>query len=450
MLGGVFISYRREDSAGFAGRIDDRLSRRLDAKSVFLDVDNIQPGLDFVEVLAEKLRVCDALIAVIGKNWNSSADKDNRRRLDDPDDFVRIEIEAALRRGIRVIPVLVDGAAMPRREDLPDSLQKLRRRQAIEISHNRFDSDVERLTRALSLIEEELRQRELAEATQGEEVRHQQEAAEAERQEQKEAKGRRCSHRQEEWRLAEAGAARPVRAQEPAAIGSSAMAQISHGAEPDRPPQAWNTPSRTDAQTSAQTRGWLAKVGNSLKTLQGAVVTFVALCTALLGLVTGGCNFPLFIHSCQIVGLIGGKPEAPETVRPRSAEDTAAGAGFFHSPRGGHEDQANWRRRRNQPPMFPGRPRPRRRPPLRRLSRPMPRATPQRLRSTLRRQIRPRTNLQSEASPAAQRKSAKPTSCSTRRPVRPMFALSQEDGTVSIALTMKRRLTKLPWEAGTE
>ena len=114
MLGGVFISYRREDSAGFAGRIYDRLTRRLDPKSVFLDVDNIQPGLDFFEVLSEKLRLCNVLIAVIGRNWNSIADRDNRRRLDDPDDFVRIEIEAALERGIRVIPVLVDGATMPK------------------------------------------------------------------------------------------------------------------------------------------------------------------------------------------------------------------------------------------------------------------------------------------------------------------------------------------------
>lgn len=180
MSGGVFISYRREDSAGFAGRIYDRLTRRLDAKSVFLDVDNIEPGLDFFEVLSEKLRVCDALIAVIGKNWNSSADQDDRRRLDDPDDFVRIEIEAALERGIRVIPVLVDGATMPRREDLPESLQKLRRRQAIEISHNRFDSDVERLTQALALIEEELRQREARESERAaREEREEQKAADA-------------------------------------------------------------------------------------------------------------------------------------------------------------------------------------------------------------------------------------------------------------------------------
>jgi Bacterial extracellular solute-binding proteins, family 5 Middle/TIR domain len=180
VLGGVFISYRREDSAGFAGRIYDRLTRRLDPESVFLDVDNIQPGLDFFDVLSEKLGVCDVLIAVIGKNWNSSADKHNRRRLDDLDDFVRIEIEAALQRGIRVIPVLVDGATMPSREDLPDSLQRLRRRQAVEISHNRFDSDVERLIRALSLIEEETRQSEVAEAERdAHEKRERQEAAQA-------------------------------------------------------------------------------------------------------------------------------------------------------------------------------------------------------------------------------------------------------------------------------
>ena len=100
----------------------------------------------------------------LATDWISSVDKDNRRRLDDADDFVRIEIEAALARGVRVIPVLVDGATMPKREDLPDSLKKLARRQGIEISHTRFDSDVERLTHALALMDEELRQMEPAEA----------------------------------------------------------------------------------------------------------------------------------------------------------------------------------------------------------------------------------------------------------------------------------------------
>jgi TPR repeat protein len=153
VLGGVFICYRRDDSAGFAGRIYDRLTRTLGRESVFIDVDNIPVGFDFIEVLSERVGQCDALIAVIGRNWLSSADAQNRRRLDDVHDFVRIEIEAALKRNVPVIPVLVDGAAMPQPEDLPDPLKMLARRQGIEISHNRFDSDAERLTEALTLIE---------------------------------------------------------------------------------------------------------------------------------------------------------------------------------------------------------------------------------------------------------------------------------------------------------
>jgi TIR domain len=155
MRGGVFICYRREDTAGFAGRIYDRLKSSLGRESVFIDVDNIPAGRDFVEVLSERVGRCDALVALIGRNWLASADKDNRRRLDDPNDFVRIEIEAALERNVPVIPVLVDGAAMPQANDLPDALKKLARRQGIEISHNRFDSDAERLTEALAGIDGE-------------------------------------------------------------------------------------------------------------------------------------------------------------------------------------------------------------------------------------------------------------------------------------------------------
>jgi TPR repeat protein len=164
VLGGVFICYRREDSGGYAGRIFDRLASRLERKNVFIDVDNIEPGQDFVDVLSERVGKCDALVAVIGRSWISAADTDNRRRLDDPEDFVRIEIEAALKRGVRVIPVLIDGAAMPRSADLPDSLKKLVRRQYVEVSHTRFDSDVERLTRTLSSILRELRQRDAVQA----------------------------------------------------------------------------------------------------------------------------------------------------------------------------------------------------------------------------------------------------------------------------------------------
>ena len=156
MSGGVFISYRREDSGGFAGRIYDRLSNKLGRDNVFFDVDAIRPGLDFVDVLSDRVGKCDALVAVIGKHWVSSADSQNQRRLDDPSDFVRVEIEAALQRKVPVIPVLVDGAGMPQPGELPDSLKRLTRRQAIEISHARFDSDAERLTEALSQLEDEL------------------------------------------------------------------------------------------------------------------------------------------------------------------------------------------------------------------------------------------------------------------------------------------------------
>ena len=167
MLGGVFISYRREDSGGFAGRIYDRLADRLGHDNVFFDVDAIPPGRDFVDVLSDRVGKCDALIAVIGKHWVSGAEGDNRRRLEDPNDFVRIEIEAALRRNVPVIPVLVDGAAMPQAADLPGSLQNLVRRQAVEISLTRFDSDAERLTQALSQIEGDLSRRESPEAAGG-------------------------------------------------------------------------------------------------------------------------------------------------------------------------------------------------------------------------------------------------------------------------------------------
>ncbi len=156
MLGGVFISYRREDSGGFAGRIYDRLTRSLGLGNVFFDVDSIAPGVDFVDTLNERLGRCDALVAVIGRSWLSTADANNRHRLDDPSDYVRLEIEAALQRSIRVIPVLVDGAILPKGSDLPESLARLTRRQAIEISLTRFDSDVERLIEALSALEEEL------------------------------------------------------------------------------------------------------------------------------------------------------------------------------------------------------------------------------------------------------------------------------------------------------
>src|SRR5690348_2734818 len=125
---GIFICYRREDASPYAGRIYDHLSARFGAQRVFMDIDTIRPGDDFVQVISEKVAACDALIAVIGKRWLTSADSRGRRRLEDPNDYVRIEIASALSRNVRVIPALVDGAQMPPAGELPPDLAPLSRR----------------------------------------------------------------------------------------------------------------------------------------------------------------------------------------------------------------------------------------------------------------------------------------------------------------------------------
>jgi hypothetical protein len=144
----IFISYRRDDSSAWAGRLSDRLSNHFASNQIFMDVD-LDAGIDFVEAIAENVGSCDVLIAVVGKRWLTATDEDGKRRLDNPDDFVRTEIVTALKRGIRVIPVLVDGASMPRSRDLPDDLKSLARRNALEVSHNRFRADSERLINAV-------------------------------------------------------------------------------------------------------------------------------------------------------------------------------------------------------------------------------------------------------------------------------------------------------------
>jgi hypothetical protein len=145
---GIFISYRREDTPGHAGRIFDRLRSRFGSDVVFMDVTAIEAGVDFVDALRDAVGSCDALLAVIGPQW-LSATHDGKRRLDDPADFVRLEIVAALERNVRVLPVLVAGASLPPTESLPADLQKLTRRQAIDLRDARWDDDVERLIEGL-------------------------------------------------------------------------------------------------------------------------------------------------------------------------------------------------------------------------------------------------------------------------------------------------------------
>jgi TIR domain len=147
--GQIFISYRREDSSASAGRLSDRLSNHFPSNQIFMDVDSVDLGEDFVKTIEKTVGSCDVLIAVIGKGWLSLCDQEGQRRLDNPEDFVRIEIATALKRDIRVIPVLVDGASMPRSRDLPDDLKALVRRNALELSHNRFRADSERLIDAV-------------------------------------------------------------------------------------------------------------------------------------------------------------------------------------------------------------------------------------------------------------------------------------------------------------
>jgi TIR domain-containing protein len=230
MSGGVFISYRREDNPFAARAIRDRVVQRLEREDVFFDIDNIDLGVDWFNVLTDRVGACDSLVAVIGRNWASSADKDGLRRLDDPDDFVRIEIEAALRRDVRVIPVLIDGAAMPKASELPESLKGLARRQGTEVSPARFDADVEKLTRALGSILDERRRRDAAEAEAARAAEEQVRARNA-------AEAERAAHEERERReAAEAVRAEQTRrlAEAEAARGAAEVRRLKEAAEAER------------------------------------------------------------------------------------------------------------------------------------------------------------------------------------------------------------------------
>jgi hypothetical protein len=149
---GIFICYRREDSAAYAGRLYDRLTAQFGAKRIFMDIDTIEPGEDFVHAIQQTISSCDAVIVVIGKTWLSAPDDEGGRRIDNPEDFVHIEIAAALDRGIRVIPALVGGARPLRSNDLPEQLARLARRNAIEISDLAFHQNAGRLVEVLGRV----------------------------------------------------------------------------------------------------------------------------------------------------------------------------------------------------------------------------------------------------------------------------------------------------------
>ena len=147
--GGIFISYRRADTAYPAAWLYRRLADHYGGEQLFKDVDSIELGDDFAEEIRRAVGSCDVLLALIGSQWLTVLDQHGRRRLDDPHDYVRLEIETALARDIRVVPILVDGPKMPTADELPDGLKGLARRQALELSAARFDYDVGRLLRTL-------------------------------------------------------------------------------------------------------------------------------------------------------------------------------------------------------------------------------------------------------------------------------------------------------------
>jgi hypothetical protein len=147
----IFISYRREDTAPYAGRLYDRLKTAFGDDRLFMDIDHIEPGEDFFEIIQARVAESDVLLALIGRSWLSATDADGKRRIDNPEDFVRYELRAALTSPTtRVIPVLVGGAAMPRMQQLPEEIARLSRRNAFEVSDLRFHQDVDRLIDALN------------------------------------------------------------------------------------------------------------------------------------------------------------------------------------------------------------------------------------------------------------------------------------------------------------
>ena len=150
--GGIFVSYRRQETGPVAGRLYDRLADRFGKSHVFIDVDAIEPGVDFAEEIFRAVAACRVLLAIIGPSWLTAADERGSRRLEDPQDWVRLEIQAALTRGVRVIPILVEGAVMPAPDDLPDSLAGLARRHALRIRHESFGSDAGRLMAAVEQV----------------------------------------------------------------------------------------------------------------------------------------------------------------------------------------------------------------------------------------------------------------------------------------------------------
>ncbi len=145
MANGVFISYRRSDAAGYAGRIADYLSFECPSLNVFMDVISIRPGDDFIHTIKDSLQASGAVLALIGDRWLDAEGSTGARRLNDPQDFVRLELELALNARKNIVPVLLDGAEMPVAEELPENIRQLTRHSAFRLRHDAFKRDIDAL-----------------------------------------------------------------------------------------------------------------------------------------------------------------------------------------------------------------------------------------------------------------------------------------------------------------
>jgi hypothetical protein len=145
----IFISYRRDDSAGYTGRLTDSLEALVGSGNIFRDVEDISPGDNFVKAIEQNLQRAKVLLIVIGQNWLTAKDGQGLLRLQNPKDFVRLEIETALRLGHQIIPVLIDDALMPSPEELPESIAPIAYRQALVCTDTRWDEDINRLFKVL-------------------------------------------------------------------------------------------------------------------------------------------------------------------------------------------------------------------------------------------------------------------------------------------------------------
>jgi hypothetical protein len=143
---GIFISYRHADSVPYARLLQVNLRERFPKAPVFIDLDSVEAGLDFAKVISDAINSSGVMVVLIGPQWATLTDEEGQRRLDDPGDYVRFEIRTALKRRIRVIPVLVEAAKPPRQQDLPPDLQRLARLNALQMSCDyRYQYDAERL-----------------------------------------------------------------------------------------------------------------------------------------------------------------------------------------------------------------------------------------------------------------------------------------------------------------